>query len=92
VLTSEKKTLPTVVEAEPDTSSRQEAKGAPAGLDLRAGCLVSEMEKQLIQITLAETNGNRTHAARLLGISLRTLRNKLREYRLAEELVGVEDE
>ena len=65
---------------------------APAGLDLKAGCSVSEMEKQLIQITLAETNGNRTHAARLLGISLRTLRNKLREYRLAEELVGVEVE
>jgi DNA-binding NtrC family response regulator len=50
------------------------------------------MERQLIQITLAETDGNRTHAAKLLGISLRTLRNKLREYRLAEALVGVEDE
>jgi two-component system, NtrC family, response regulator AtoC len=91
VPTSEKKTLPTVSEAELDTDGPQEVKGAPA-LDLKAGCSVSEMEKQLIQITLAETNGNRTHAARLLGISLRTLRNKLREYRLAEELVGVEVE
>ena len=92
VLTSERTTLTTVPEAEPDTNGRLEAKCAPAGLDLKAGCSVSEMEKQLIQITLAETNGNRTHAARLLGISLRTLRNKLREYRLAEELVGVEVE
>ena len=73
-------------------NSRQEPKGMPPGLDLKAGCSVSEMEKQLIQITLAETDGNRTHAAKLLGISLRTLRNKLREYRLAEALVGVEDE
>ena len=81
--------LPAASEAD---NSRKEPRGIPAGLDLKAGCSVSEMEKQLIQITLAETDGNRTHAAKLLGISLRTLRNKLREYRLAEALVGVEDE
>jgi two-component system response regulator FlrC len=52
-------------------------------LDLKAGFSVSEMEKKLIHLTLAETNGNRTRAAQLLGISLRTLRNKLREYRIA---------
>ena len=45
---------------------------------------VSDMERKLITTTLEQTNGNRTHAAKLLGISLRTLRNKLREYRLAE--------
>jgi DNA-binding protein Fis len=39
------------------------------------------MEKKLIHLTLAETGGNRTRAAVMLGISLRTLRNKLREYR-----------
>jgi two-component system, NtrC family, response regulator AtoC len=89
---SENISLPSTGGGDPDTVSRNESKGVPTGLDLKAGCSVSEMEKQLIQITLAETNGNRTHAARLLGISLRTLRNKLREYRLAEELVGVEDE
>jgi DNA-binding protein Fis len=49
------------------------------------------MEKRLIEITLSETHGNRTYAARLLGISLRTLRNKLRGYRLAA-LAGAEDE
>jgi len=31
--------------------------------------------------TLDQTNGNRTHAADILGISVRTLRNKLNEYR-----------
>ncbi len=40
-----------------------------------------EMEKQLILKSLDETSGNRTMAAQLLGISVRTLRNKLNEYR-----------
>ena len=53
----------------------------PESLDLRAGLSVSEMERKLIHITLEQTSGNRTRAADLLGISLRTLRNKLREYR-----------
>ena len=44
-----------------------------------------EMERKLILTTLDRTQGNRTHAAKLLGISLRTLRNKLREYRVEEE-------
>jgi two-component system response regulator FlrC len=51
---------------------------------LQAGQSVGEMERKLILTTLDQTNGNRTHAARLLGISLRTLRNKLREYRVEE--------
>jgi len=40
-----------------------------------------EMEQNLIFQALDETAGNRTHAAKLLGISVRTLRNKLHEYR-----------
>ncbi len=55
-----------------------------AGLQLQAGYSVSEMERKLILATLDQTDGNRTHAAKLLGISLRTLRNKLKEYRLEE--------
>ncbi len=63
----------------------------------RAGMTVAEVEKQLIIKTLEYTAQNRTHAAQLLGISIRTLRNKLKEYRLSEpkkELVmgGVTDE
>jgi DNA-binding NtrC family response regulator len=41
---------------------------------------VREMERALIMETLQAMNGNRTQAAKVLGISLRTLRNKLREY------------
>jgi DNA-binding NtrC family response regulator len=40
-----------------------------------------ETEKQLIFAALHRCNDNRTHAAKLIGISLRTLRNKLAEYR-----------
>ena len=40
-----------------------------------------EMEKKVILHALDQTNGNRTHAAEMLGISVRTLRNKLNEYR-----------
>jgi two-component system response regulator FlrC len=40
-----------------------------------------EMERELIFQTLARVRENRTHAAKELGISIRTLRNKLREYR-----------
>lgn len=41
---------------------------------------VSECEKELIVSTLTHCLGNRTHAAKILGISIRTLRNKLNEY------------
>lgn len=38
------------------------------------------VERELILATLVYCNGNRTHAARMLGISIRTLRNKLAQY------------
>jgi two-component system, response regulator FlrC len=46
----------------------------------KAGMTVSEAEKLLILKTLEHTHNNRTQAAKLLGISIRTLRNKLHEY------------
>jgi two-component system, NtrC family, response regulator AtoC len=58
---------------------------APSGMGFRPGTTVWEMERQLIMGTLSEVNQNRTRAAELLGISIRTLRNKLREYRLGTE-------
>ena len=42
---------------------------------------LKEMEQQMIFKTLDQTEGNRTHAAKILGISVRTLRNKLNEYK-----------
>ena len=39
------------------------------------------VEKEHILQTLRIARGNRTHAAQILGISLRTLRNKIRQYR-----------
>ena len=41
---------------------------------------MEEVEQALIIETLHHTFGNRTHAATILGISIRALRNKLRDY------------
>jgi DNA-binding NtrC family response regulator len=41
---------------------------------------VSDAEKSLIQLTLQHTKNNKTRAAEILGISLKTLFNKLKEY------------
>jgi two-component system response regulator HydG len=49
-------------------------------LPLSAGRSLKEVEKEMILRTLAETGGNRTHAANILGISRRTLQLKLKEY------------
>lgn len=46
----------------------------------QAGMTIAEVEKNLILQTLQHTGNNRTRAAQLLGISIRTLRNKLHEY------------
>ncbi len=51
--------------------------GATKGL---VGRTVSDVERDLIIDTLQHCLGNRTHAANILGISIRTLRNKLRQY------------
>jgi len=44
------------------------------------GSTVEEIERALVVHTLARCDGNRTHAARVLGLSVRTLRNKIRVY------------
>jgi DNA-binding NtrC family response regulator len=50
-------------------------------LRVKAGRTVRDMEKELIFRTLEDVHDNRTQAAELLGISIRTLRNKLHEYK-----------
>jgi DNA-binding NtrC family response regulator len=51
---------------------------------------LDQLEKQAIQAALRQTAGNRTKAADALGISIRTLRNKLQEYRDAGEPIGAD--
>jgi DNA-binding NtrC family response regulator len=52
----------------------------PNALHLGVGTTVEEAERQLIMKTLEATNNNKTRAAEILGISLKTLHNKLKEY------------
>ena len=54
-----------------------EGAGGIAGL---VGRTMDDVERDLILETLSHTLGNRTHAATILGISIRALRNKLRDY------------
>ncbi len=51
-----------------------------AGIEGLVGRTVSEVEKELILSTLGSVNNNRSKAAEILGISIRTLHNKLKEY------------
>ena len=64
-------------EAQTARSASLSAEAATRGF---VGQTVSAVEQQLIIDTLEHCLGNRTHAANILGISIRTLRNKLKEY------------
>jgi two-component system response regulator AtoC len=55
---------------------------APCSPEWKAGLSLGEMERQLFAMTLESTGGNRARAAELLGVSLRTVRNKVREFGL----------
>ena len=59
--------------------------GGLSAVRLPVGTTVNEAEKALIQLTLQHTKNNKTRAAEILGISLKTLFNKLKEYGAAEE-------
>lgn len=56
----------------------------PESVRLPVGTTVGEAEKALIQLTLQHTKNNKTRAAEILGISLKTLFNKLKEYGAAD--------
>jgi DNA-binding NtrC family response regulator len=63
---------------------RLQSSGALLGQEIFAlvGQSISEVERKLILATLHECKGNRTTTARILGVSIRTIRNKLHEYTL----------
>jgi len=66
----------------PDFLTPAPKKAAPPELPVRAGTAIKELERRLLESTLEVTRGNRTHAAEMLGVSLRTIRNRIREYGL----------
>ncbi|MGA2325866.1 MAG: sigma-54 dependent transcriptional regulator [Bryobacteraceae bacterium] len=63
---------------------KAEEDGDPTQVRLRLGSTIDEAERLLIQRTLQHTRNNKTRAAEILGISLKTLHNKLKEYGAAE--------
>ncbi len=65
-------------------SSARSSAQDPDAVHLGVGTTVREAEKLLILKTLESTNNNKTRAAEILGISLKTLHNKLKEYGSAE--------
>jgi len=60
----------------------------PSSDAVQAGVSIRDMERTLIEKTLVHVQGNRTEAAELLGISIRTLRNKLHGYESGMSLAG----
>jgi DNA-binding NtrC family response regulator len=66
-------------EAQPPEAGAPEP---PAAVLLAPGKSLRELERQLLESTLEAEGGNRTRAARVLGICPRTMRNKIREYGL----------
>jgi two-component system, response regulator FlrC len=79
ILTPEGEAL-SPVPSDPATRAARTAEAVTRAL---VGRTVAEVERDLILDTLDHCLGNRTHAAKILGISIRTLRNKLGEYTAA---------
>jgi len=74
----EAKHLPTVLAEEPPPQHQPQVALAP-------GTTVEEAERRLILMTLEHTRDNKTRAAEILGISLKTLHNKLNKLRLRKK-------
>jgi DNA-binding NtrC family response regulator len=62
-----------------------------AAKELRPGDSLENVERRLLQMTLDATGGNRSRAAEMLGVSLRTVRNKIRDYGLPPRSTYVHD-
>ena len=64
----------------PDALKELDTELKESEIDFVAGKSLKEVEREMILRTLKETGDNRTHAAKILGISRRTLQLKLKEY------------
>ncbi len=71
----------TVLPAQPDDESSLSLREESNHIS-RSGVTLQSVERQLLEKTLQATGGNRTRAAEIMGVSLRTVRNKIREYGL----------
>ncbi|MFH1157544.1 MAG: sigma-54 dependent transcriptional regulator [Pseudomonadota bacterium] len=74
--------------AEAAQAVAEKTNGGDAASPSFVGRTVADVERELIVNTLGHCLGNRTHAANILGISIRTLRNKLKEYGEQESVNG----
>ncbi len=75
---------PALSSVAPSTSSGSTSAASvqnPGGVESLIGRTVADVERDLILNTIDHCLGNRTHAANILGISIRTLRNKLNQYK-----------
>ena len=66
----------------PSTRGARLGEGNPAGVVLPMGSTMEDAEREMIRSTLAHTSGNKTRAAKILGISLKTMHNKVKKYGL----------
>ena len=66
----------------------EDAGGGGGDHQIPAGLTMEELERLAIETALADSDGNRTHAANRLGISVRTLQRKLRQYELEKRTRG----
>lgn len=64
----------------PDTFISPFASSANKASAVSAGQTIEDLEKELIRVTLDKVDGNKTHAAEMLGISTKTLYNRLHTY------------
>ena len=62
------------------SSSNSQTRSPHEIVPMLIGSTIEAIERELVLQTLARCEGNRTHAARLLGLSVRTMRNKIRQY------------
>jgi DNA-binding NtrC family response regulator len=67
---------------EPGELVDSDAISSPDVADVFAGISLQDAERHLLEATLSANGGNRSRTAKILGVSLRTVRNKIRDYGL----------
>jgi DNA-binding NtrC family response regulator len=79
--------LPSQISGSPASPARRRGEDDAEAIRLRVGTSIADAERRLIEATLKSHSGDKVVAAEILGLSLRTLYNRLKDYS-AEELEG----